>query len=69
MCVCVCVCMYVCVYVCLYVTIAHLIAVLHCRILLEKEKINLLDIMNIIFKKKIILNQKRHNICEMVKKC
>lgn len=39
---------------CLYVTIAHLVAVLHCRILLEKEKINLLGILNIIFLKKII---------------
>jgi hypothetical protein len=33
----------------MYVIIAHLVAALHCRILLEMKKINVLDILNIIF--------------------
>jgi len=66
----VCVCVYVCMYVCMYVTSAHLVvAILHCRILLKMEKINLLDKLNKIIKKIFILNQKRRNICEMINKC
>ena len=49
---------------CVYVTIAHLVAVLHCRILLEKEKINLLDILNTILKKNIYFkSEKTYYMC------